>query len=67
MTYSERKEFEKLEKDIQTLSTEKATLEQLFNSGDVITDMDAKSRRYNELSTILDEKEMRWLELSEKE
>lgn len=67
MTYSERKEFEKLEKEIQMLSSEKATLEQLFNSGDVITDMDAKSRRYNELSTILDEKEMRWLELSEKE
>ncbi len=67
MTYSERKEFEKLEKEIQMLSAEKATLEQLFNSGDVITDMDAKSRQYNELSTILDEKETRWLELSEKE
>ncbi len=67
MTFKERKEFEALTAEIEQLNAEKSQLEQLFNSGEVIDDMDAKSRRYNELSEILDEKEMRWLELSEKE
>ena len=67
MTFKERKEFETLSQEIEQLNEEKSSLEQLFNSGEVIDDMDAKSRRYNELSELLDEKEMRWLELSEKE
>lgn len=67
LTYNERKEFDALTIEIEKLNEEKQSLEQLFNSGDVITDMDAKSRRYNELTEILDEKELRWLELSEKE
>ena len=67
MTFKERKEFEALSQEIEQLNEEKSSLEQLFNSGEVIDDMDAKSRRYNELSELLDEKEMRWLELSEKE
>jgi len=67
MTYSERKEFERLSAEIEQLTAEKLSLEQLFNSGIVITDMDIKSRRYSEISDLLDEKEMRWLELSEKE
>lgn len=67
LTYSERKEFEALTVELEKLNAEKIELEQLFNSGEVISDMDAKSRRYSDLTAIIDEKEMRWLELSEKE
>lgn len=67
MTFKERKEFEQLTIDIEELTTEKDTLDKLFNSGQEIPDILEKSARYNELKEILDEKEMRWLELSEKE
>lgn len=66
LTFKERKEFEELTSEIDRLNNEKQQLEELFNSGEAISDIDAKSRRYTELKDILDEKEMRWLELSEK-
>ena len=66
MTFKERKEFEALETEIAQLSAERDTLEAEFNSGTAIADIEAKSRRYTELKNLLDEKEMRWLELSEK-
>lgn len=66
LTFKERKEFEELTAEIDRLNSEKQLLEELFNSGEAISDIDAKSRRYTELKDILDEKEMRWLELSEK-
>lgn len=67
MTFKERKEFDMLTKELDLLNNEKHELEMLFNSGAVIKDMDSKSKRYNELTDIIDEKELRWLELSEKE
>ena len=67
MTFKERKEFEQLAIEIEELTTEKEFLDKLFNSGQEIPDILEKSARYNELKDILDEKEMRWLELSEKE
>ena len=67
MTFKERKEFEELTAEIDSLTAERAALEAEFNSGATITDIETKSRRYNELADILDEKEMRWLELSEKQ
>lgn len=66
LTFKERKEFEALTEEIDILTAEKAELESLFNSGAEITDVAAKAARYSELKDILDEKEMRWLELSEK-
>ncbi len=66
LTFKERKEMEQLTVEIEQLTQEKQQLEQLFNSGESIPDIDAKSRRYTELNSILDEKEFRWLELSEK-
>lgn len=65
MSFKERKELEQLTEEIDALNKEKAELEALFNSGEEIPDIAEKSRRYNELGDILDEKEMRWLELSE--
>ena len=66
LTYKEKKEFEALTAEIDSLTAEKNELEQLFNSGAEINDVAAKAARYSELKEILDEKEMRWLELSEK-
>jgi hypothetical protein len=39
----------------------------VFNSGEVVDDIIEKSARYEEIKALLDEKEMRWLELSEKD
>ena len=66
LSFKERKEFEALEVEIEQLNNEKAELDRLFNSGETIDDVAAKSLRYTEISELLDEKEMRWLELSEK-
>lgn len=66
MTFKERKEFEALTIEIDQLTNEKNELEALFNSGQEINDVETKAKRYSELKDILDEKEMRWLELSEK-
>lgn len=66
LSFKERKEFEALEVEIEQLNAEKAELDRLFNSGETIDDVAAKSLRYTEISNLLDEKEMRWLELSEK-
>ena len=67
MTFKERKEFESLSAELDDLNKEKSALEELFNSGAIIDDMAVKAKRYNELKEIIDEKEFRWLELSEKE
>ena len=66
MTFKERKEFEALDAEIAQLTAEKEELDALFNRGEVIADIAAKSSRYDEVCRMLDEKEMRWLELSEK-
>lgn len=67
LSFKEKKELEELTIELEALNTEKDTLEKLFNSGVEIPDIVEKSQRYNELKDIIDEKEMRWLELSEKE
>ncbi len=67
MTYAERREFEALTAEIDTLTAEKEQLEALFNSGTAIDDIAARSARYDEVKSLLDDKELRWLELSEKE
>lgn len=67
LTYKERKELEQITAELETLNAEKDELEALFNSGEQINDIAAKSQRYNEIKEIIDEKEFRWLELSEKE
>lgn len=66
LTYKEKREFEALEAELAELYAEKEALEALFNSGESIPDIAAKSARYSELSPLIDEKELRWLELSEK-
>ncbi len=67
LTYKEQKELEELEVEIERLSGEKSSLEEEMSSGllDSKT-LTEHSMRVSELMTLLDEKEMRWLELSEK-
>lgn len=65
MSFKERKEFESLTEEIDTLTAEKQQLDQLFASGEAIPDIAEKSARYTEITALLDDKEMRWLELSE--
>lgn len=67
LSYKEKYEFEQLEKDIPELENKKAKLSDMLNSG--ITDHVELMRITGELQTIsdeLDEKGMRWLELSER-
>ena len=66
MTYKERMEFAQLEKDIAALETEQRQLEEALCSGKLSVDeLTEKSKRLPQLKDELDEKSMRWLELSE--
>ena len=67
LTYKEKKELEQLSTDIEALNAEKEQLDALFASGETIADVATQAARYEEVKALLDEKEMRWLELSEKE
>lgn len=66
LTFKEKKEFEALTAEIDELNAERKVLENEFNSGEAVVDIEAKSKRYTVVKDLLDEKEMRWLELSEK-
>ena len=66
MTFKEKREFEQLEKDIEALEKEQAAIEQDLCSGGLSVDeLTEKSKRLPILKEELDEKGMRWLELSE--
>lgn len=65
-SFKEQKEFEKLEEDIANFETEKEKLINQMNSGELSPDkLQEVSKRFEQLSEELEEKEMRWLELSE--
>ena len=66
LSYKEQKEFEQIEKDLEALAEEKADLEARISSGTMPFDqLQAASERIGEIISITDEKELRWLELSE--
>lgn len=65
LTFKERREFEGLEAELESLNAEKAQLEEAFSTG-AVDDFETANRRYEELRGLIDEKELRWLELSEK-
>ncbi len=68
MTFKERKEYESLELEIAALEDEKKELEQALCSGSLTVDeLTEKSKRLPVVDTLIDEKTMRWLELSELE
>jgi ATP-binding cassette subfamily F protein uup len=66
MTYKEKTEYERLEKEIAALESEQQQLEEALCSGTLsIDELTEKSKRLPLLKDELDEKSMRWLELSE--
>ena len=66
MTFKERKEFEQLEQEIAALEEEKKNIEDALCSGTLgVDELTEKSKRLPVLNDELDEKSMRWLELSE--
>ena len=66
MTYKEKTEFERLEKEIAALEAEQKQLEEALCSGTLsIDELTEKSKRLPQLKDELDEKSLRWLELSE--
>lgn len=65
-TYKEKCEFEQLEKNIAKLEQEQKEIEEALCSGTLsIDELTEKSKRLPEIKDALEEKEMRWLELSE--
>ena len=65
-TYKEKCEFEQLGKDIAKLEQEQKEIEEALCSGTLsIDELTEKSKRLPEIKDALEEKEMRWLELSE--
>ncbi|KAA6341510.1 ABC transporter ATP-binding protein [termite gut metagenome] len=65
-TFKEKREFEQLEKEIAELEAEKKTIEESLCSGMLSVDaLTEKSKRLPEITDWIDEKTMRWMELSE--
>lgn len=66
MSFKEKRELEQLEQAIAALEAEKIQVESLLCSGTLTVDeLTGKSRRLPEINNLIDEKTMRWLELSE--
>jgi ATP-binding cassette subfamily F protein uup len=66
MTYKEKQEFAALEKEIEALEKEQKTLEEQLCSGTLsVEELTEKSKRLPQIKDELEEKEFRWLELSE--
>ncbi len=66
LTWKEQQELKALDEEIPRLEAEKSDLEARLSSGTLSpAQLQEASTRYGELQSLLDEKEMRWLELSE--
>jgi ATP-binding cassette subfamily F protein uup len=67
LSFNEKREFEQLEDDLEALNTEKEELEMAMSSGTLSNDeLMLKASRIEEVINLIDEKELRWLELSER-
>jgi len=68
LTYKEKRELEQLESEIHSLEQQKKVLESLLNSGDLDhTALFEKSTEISGINALLEEKELRWLNLSDKD
>ena len=66
LSYKEQRELEQLEKDMEMLNAEKSEIEtKLSGATTDYTEITKLTERFAELKELLDEKELRWLELSE--
>ncbi len=65
-SFNEKREFEMLEKEIKKMNLEKNEItEKLSDTNLAYAEIEKHSQRFSELSRLIDEKELRWLELSE--
>lgn len=68
LSYNEKREFDLLENEIKELEKEKAAITEKLNGGNQpYENLQQLARRVSELTALLEEKEMRWLEFSEYE
>jgi ATP-binding cassette subfamily F protein uup len=65
ISYKEKLEFENLEKEMANLESEKIKLTDLLATNASHTELQQWSNRISEITNLVDEKTMRWLELSE--
>lgn len=65
LSFKEKREFELLEKEISALTREKETITLKLSSPIPFDELQQLSNRIGEITQLLDEKELRWLELSE--
>ncbi len=66
-SFKEKREFEQLEVDIEILTSEKEEIEKAMSSGNLSNDeLIEKALRIEQVIELIDEKEFRWLELSER-
>lgn len=67
LSYKEKLEFEQLEEEMELLNKQKQDLEAEMNTPDIHhEDLLEKSNAYQEIKDLLDKKELRWLDLSER-
>jgi ATP-binding cassette subfamily F protein uup len=66
LSFKEKSELESLDKEIPALQKEKETLEIKMSENIAYEEIQKIAVRVNEIIAALDEKEMRWLELSER-
>jgi len=67
LTFNEQKEFQKTEKEIKDLETQKIAIEQLFSDGKIAeADIEKKANELRNIINKIEEKEERWFELSAK-
>lgn len=68
LTFKERKDFQKLEKEIQNLETEQRLILEELNQGNLkAAQLQEKSERYGILNELIEEKTLIWLEMAERE
>ena len=70
LTYKEKLELQALSEEIEKMELEKTNIERIFNGETTLppgSSFDLVSQRYSAIKVMLDEKELRWLELSDKE
>jgi len=67
LSFNEKREFEQLEIDLESLNAEKEDIEKIMSSGTLSNeDLLEKANRFEKVSELIDDKELRWLELSER-
>jgi len=66
LSFKEKREFDTLKNEIEALESEKRSINEKLNNGTLpFTELQQLSERIGVIAALLDEKEMRWLELSE--